>query len=64
MSLELCLAPLYGVLQAGNQAQQWISAHAAGAAVAPLIAAGAAAMAERESELTALLATDGAAALG
>jgi hypothetical protein len=58
------LAPLYGVLQAGNQAQQWISAHAAGAAVAPLIAAGAAAMAERESELTALLATDGAAALG
>jgi hypothetical protein len=52
------------VLQEGNQAQQWISAHAAGAAVAPLIAAGAAVMAERERELTALLATDGAAALG
>jgi hypothetical protein len=62
--MERWLAPLHSVLQEGNQAQQWISAHAAGAAVAPLIAAGAAVMAERERELTALLATDGAAALG
>jgi predicted glutamate--cysteine ligase len=64
LGLERWLAPLHAVLEQGNQAQQWISAHAAGAAVAPLIAAGAAAMAQRESELTALLATDGAAALG
>jgi predicted glutamate--cysteine ligase len=64
LELERWLAPLHAVLEQGNQAQQWISAHAAGAAVAPLIAAGAAAMAQRESELTALLATDGAAALG
>jgi predicted glutamate--cysteine ligase len=64
LGLDRWLAPLHSVLQAGNQAQQWISAHAAGAAVAPLIAAGAAAMAQRESELTALLATDGAVALG
>ncbi|MBM5792398.1 MAG: glutamate--cysteine ligase [Cyanobacteria bacterium M_surface_7_m2_037] len=64
LELERWLAPLHAVLEQGNHAQQWISAHAAGAAVAPLIAAGAAAMAQRESELTALLATDGAAALG
>ncbi|MEY3545010.1 MAG: glutamate--cysteine ligase [Cyanobacteriota bacterium] len=64
LELERWLAPLQVVLEQGNQAQQWISAHAAGAAVAPLIAAGAAAMAQRENELTALLATDGAAALG
>jgi len=64
LELERWLAPLHAVLEQGNQAQQWISAHAAGVAVAPLIAAGAAAMAQRESELTALLATDGAAALG
>jgi predicted glutamate--cysteine ligase len=64
LGMERWLAPLRSVLQAGNQAQQWISAHAAGAAVAPLIAAGAAAMAQRESELMALLATDGAAPLG
>ncbi len=64
LGMERWLAPLHGVLQAGNQAQQWISAHAAGAAVGPLIAAGATAMAQRESELMALLATDGAAPLG
>ena len=64
LELERWLAPLQAVLEQGNQAQQWIAAQAAGAAVAPLIAAGAAAMAQRESELTALLATDGAAALG
>ncbi|WP_398330182.1 glutamate--cysteine ligase [Vulcanococcus sp.] len=64
LGMERWLAPLRSVLQAGNQAQQWISAHAAGAAVAPLIAAGAIEMAQRESELMALLATDGAAPLG
>jgi predicted glutamate--cysteine ligase len=64
LELERWLAPLHSLLQDGNQAQQWLSAHAAGAAVAPLIAAGAAAMAQREAELTAVLATDGAAALG
>ena len=64
LELERWLAPLQRVLQEGNQAQQWIAAHGAGADVATLIAAGAAEMALRESELTAVLATDGAAALG
>ena len=64
--LELAdwLAPLQAVLANGNQAQQWLIAHAAGTAVAPLIAAGASAMQQSETELTALLATDGAPALG
>jgi len=64
LELERWLAPLQRVLQEGNQAQQWIAAHGAGADVATLIAAGAAEMALRESELTAVLATDGVAALG
>ncbi len=64
LEMERWLAPLHSALQEGNQAQQWIAAHAAGADVAALIAAGAAVMAERERELTALLATDGAASLG
>ncbi len=64
--LELAdwLAPLQAVLANGNQAQQWLIAHAAGTAVAPLIAAGASAMQQSETELMALLATDGAPALG
>ena len=64
LELARWLAPLQAVLQHGNQAQQWLSAHAAGTAVAPLIAAGARAMQQSETELTALLATDGAPALG
>jgi predicted glutamate--cysteine ligase len=64
LEMDSWLAPLHSALQEGNQAQQWIAAHAAGADVAALIAAGAAVMAERERELTALLATDGAASLG
>jgi len=64
LELARWLAPLQAVLQHGNQAQQWLIAHAAGTAVAPLIAAGARAMQQSETELTALLATDGAPALG
>ena len=64
LEMDRWLAPLHSALQEGNQAQQCIAAHAAGADVAALIAAGAAVMAERERELTALLATDGAASLG
>jgi hypothetical protein len=62
--LERWLAPLQAVLQQGNQAQQWLAAQAGGTAVAELIAAGAAAMEQQETQLTALLETDRSAPLG
>ena len=62
--LERWLAPLSAVLQQGNQAMQWLEAHRAGASVAELIAAGAAAMEQRELELNADLATEPPAPLG
>jgi predicted glutamate--cysteine ligase len=64
LGLQRWLAPLEAVLQQGNQAQQWLAAEADGASIATLIAAGAEAMAARETELMALLATDRSALLG
>jgi predicted glutamate--cysteine ligase len=64
LGLDRWLAPLQTVLQHGNQAQQWLESHAGGTAVGALIAEGAREMERSEHQLTALLATDGAAALG
>lgn len=64
LGLQRWLAPLEAVLQHGNQAQQWLVAQADGASIATLIAAGAEAMAARETELMALLATDRSVLLG
>jgi predicted glutamate--cysteine ligase len=58
------LAPLRTVLEQGNQAMQWLAAHRSGTPVAPLIAAGAAAMAQREAQLNADLATERFGPLG
>jgi predicted glutamate--cysteine ligase len=62
--LKAWLAPLHSVLEQGNQAMQWLAAHRAGSAVAPLIAAGAAAMAQQETQLNAGLATERFGPLG
>jgi predicted glutamate--cysteine ligase len=64
LGLVSWLAPLQAVLQHGNQAQQWLESHAMGTAVGALIAEGARAMERSEIQLTELLATDGAVALG
>ncbi len=64
LGLVSWLAPLQAVLQHGNQAQQWLESHAMGAAVGALIAEGAREMERSEIQLTELLATDGAVALG
>ena len=64
LQLERWLAPLQALLEQGNQAQQWLAAHAAGTPVAALIAAGAEEMEQGETRLLGLLATDGAAPLG
>jgi predicted glutamate--cysteine ligase len=62
--LEAWLAPLHRVLEQGNQAMQWLAAHRTGTAVAPLIAATAAAMAQREEQLNAEMATERLRPLG
>ena len=62
--LEAWLAPLHTVLEQGNQAMQWLAAHRGGTAVAPLIAAGAAAMAQQDAQLNADLATERFGPLG
>lgn len=64
LGLVSWLAPLQAVLQHGNQAQQWLSSHSRGTAVGALIAEGAREMERSEIQLTELLATDGAVALG
>ena len=64
LGLDRWLAPLQTVLQHGNQAQRWLESHAGGMAVGALIAEGAREMERSELQLTELLATDGAAALG
>jgi len=64
LGLAATLAPLQPVLHQGNQAMQWLAAHAAGSSVAQLVAGGAAAMEQREQLLTARLATDRAGTLG
>ena len=64
LGLTAWLEPLQGMLNGGNQAMRWLAAEAVGTPVAALVAAGAAAMEQRERELTAGLVTDPAAPLG
>ena len=64
LGLAPWLAPLQALLQQGNQAQQWLAAHAGGMSVQALIAAGARQMEQEEIQLTGLLATDDAPPLG
>jgi predicted glutamate--cysteine ligase len=64
LGLAATLAPLWTVLSQGNQAMQWLTAHAAGSSVAELIARGAAVMEQCEQALTAGIATDRTGALG
>ena len=64
LGLQGVLAPVQQVLSQGNQAMQWLSAHAAGRSVAMLVADGAAAMAALEARLNAGLATDRTGTLG
>ncbi len=64
LGLQGVLAPVQQVLSQGNQAMQWLAAHAAGSPVAALVADGAAAMAALEARLNAGLATDRAGTLG
>ncbi len=64
LNLGPSLAPLQSVLSSGNQAMRWLRRHAAGMPVAAIVAASAAAMAERETQLSAPPATDALAPLG
>jgi predicted glutamate--cysteine ligase len=64
LGLQGVLVPVQQVLSQGNQAMQWLAAHADGASVAALVADGAAAMAALEVRLNAGLATDRADTLG
>ena len=64
LGLTPWLQPLHALLEQGNQAMQWLAAHRGGAAVAPLIAAGAAAMAQQDAQLNADLATERFGPLG
>jgi predicted glutamate--cysteine ligase len=64
LGLQGVLAPVQQVLSQGNQAMQWLAAHAAGRSVAMLVADGAAAMAALEARLNAGLATDRTGTLG
>jgi predicted glutamate--cysteine ligase len=64
LGLQGVLAPVQQVLGQGNQAMQWLAAHAAGSSVAMLVADGATAMAALEARLNAGLATDRTGTLG
>jgi len=64
LDLTSTLAPLLAVLREGNQAMRWLARQAEGMPIAAIVAASAAAMAQRESELNAPLATDALTPLG
>jgi predicted glutamate--cysteine ligase len=64
LNLTSTLAPLQAVLQGGNQAMRWLARQAEGMPIAAIVAASTAAMAQRESELNAPVATDALAPLG
>jgi predicted glutamate--cysteine ligase len=64
LDLTSTLAPLQAVLREGNQAMRWLARQAEGMPIAAIVAASAAAMAQRESELNAPLATDALTPLG
>lgn len=64
LNLTSTLAPLQAVLQGGNQAMRWLARQAEGMPIATIVAASTAALAQRESELNAPVATDALAPLG
>ena len=64
LNLTGTLAPLDAVLSGGNQAMRWLQREGEGLPIAAIVAASAAAMAERESALNAQLATDALSPLG
>ena len=64
LNLAGTLAPLDAVLSGGNQAMRWLQREGEGLPIATIVAASAAAMAERESALNAQLATDALSPLG
>ena len=64
LNLTGTLAPLDAVLGGGNQAMRWLQREGEGLPIAAIVAASAAAMAERESALNAQLATDALSPLG
>ena len=64
LNLTGTLAPLDAVLSGGNQAMRWLQREGEGLPIATIVAASAAAMAERESALNAQLATDALSPLG
>ena len=64
LNLASTLAPLDAVLGGGNQAMRWLQREGEGLPIATIVAASAAAMAERESALNAQLATDSLSPLG
>ena len=64
LNLAPTLAPLQTVLGGGNQAMRWLARQAEGMPIAAIVAASTASMAQRETELTAPLATDALTPLG
>jgi predicted glutamate--cysteine ligase len=64
LNLAATLAPLQTVLRQGNQAMRWLQREGEGLPIATIVAASAAAMAEREAALNAPLATDALSPLG
>ena len=64
LNLAGTLAPLDAVLSGGNQAMRWLQREGEGLPIATIVAASAAAMAEREAALNAPLATDALSPLG
>jgi hypothetical protein len=64
LNLAPTLAPLQTVLEGGNQAMRWLARQAEGMPIAAIVAASTASMAQRETELTAPLATDALTPLG
>lgn len=64
LNLVATLAPLQTVLKGGNQAMRWLQREGEGLPIATIVAASAAAMAEREAALNAPLATDALSPLG
>lgn len=64
LGLAEVLRPLEPLLEQGNPAMRWLQRHRSGESVAAIVAAAAAELAERESQLTAWLATDAPHPLG
>ncbi len=62
--LDRWLAPLEGLLAGGNQAMRWLARHGQGESIGAIIGSEAVALAAREKELDAWLATEAAQALG